>query len=60
VFDFRSKDAKEQLYKQKEKDWLPFGYTQEYLDEMRSQEFWELEFNKIAYYDSEIKKLRSE
>jgi cysteine synthase len=58
VFDFRSKDAKEQLYKQKEKDWLPFGYTQEYLDEMRSQEFWEQEFNKIAYYDSEIKKLR--
>jgi cysteine synthase len=58
VFDFRSKDAKEQLYKQKEKDWLPFGYTQEYLDEMRSQEFWEQEFDKIAYYDSEIKKLR--
>jgi hypothetical protein len=25
---------------------------------MRSQEFWEQEFNKIAYYDSEIKKLR--
>ncbi len=59
VFDFRSTTAKEQLYKQKEQDWLPFGYTQEYLDAMRTSEFWEDEFAKVKYYDEQILKLRN-
>lgn len=58
IFDFRSAKAKEQLYKQKENDWLPFGYSQDYLDEMRTEEFWENEFAKIAHYDQEILKFR--
>ncbi|MHB1654182.1 MAG: PLP-dependent cysteine synthase family protein [Desulfitobacteriaceae bacterium] len=60
VYDFRSIQAKEQLYKQKEKDWLPFGYSKEYLDGMRKSEFWEEEFAKIEHYDQEITKLRQE
>ncbi|HZW83962.1 MAG TPA: pyridoxal-phosphate dependent enzyme [Candidatus Deferrimicrobium sp.] len=59
VYDFRSKEAKEQLYKQKEQDWLPFGYSQEYLDTMRTTEFWEEEYNKVHYYDEQIKQLRN-
>ncbi len=58
VFDFRSAKAKEQLYKQKEKDWLPFGYSQEYLNEMRKPDFWEKEYAKIEHYDQEIMRLR--
>lgn len=58
VYDFRSAAAKEQLYRQKEKDWLPFGYSQEYLDGMRNPEFWEQEFAKVEYYDRKIKELR--
>ena len=49
---------KEQLFQQKEQDWLPFGYTQEYLDAMRSPEFWENEYRKVADYDQKIKAMR--
>ncbi len=35
IYDFRAMTGKEQLFRQKEKDWLPFGYSQEYLDSMR-------------------------
>ncbi len=58
VYDFRDVQAKEQLYRQKEKDWLPFGYSQAYLDDMRTPEFWQREFGKIQDYDREILRLR--
>jgi cysteine synthase len=58
VFDFRSAKAKQRLYEQKEKDWLPFGYSQEYLDAMKKAEFWENEFAKVEQYDQEILRLR--
>ncbi|KLU60349.1 cysteine synthase [Peptococcaceae bacterium CEB3] len=58
IFDFRGPEAKEQLYHQKEKDWLPFGYSQAYLDSMKEPEFWEKEFAKIEAYDEKIEKLR--
>lgn len=54
VFDFRRPEKKEQLFKQKEEDWLPFGYTQKYLDSMRTPEFWENEYSKVADYDQKI------
>ncbi|HWJ02919.1 MAG TPA: pyridoxal-phosphate dependent enzyme [Verrucomicrobiae bacterium] len=59
VYDFRSLTAKEQLYLQKEKDWLPFGYSKEYLNEMRTAEFWEKEYAKVQEYDALIEKLRN-
>jgi len=58
IYDFRRQDAKEQLFRQKEQDWLPFGYTKEYIDSMRSMEFWEAEYAKIADYDLKIKAWR--
>ena len=58
IYDFRRTDRKEQLFKQKEKDWLPFGYTKEYLDSMRKPEFWEGEYEKIGAYDEKIASLR--
>ena len=59
VYDFRRADKKEQLFRQKEKDWLPFGYSKEYLDSMRKADFWENEYKKIDYYDEKIKDLRA-
>jgi cysteine synthase A len=56
--DFRRTDKKEQLFRQKENDWLPFGYAKEYLDSMRSPDFWEHEYNKIHDYDKKILALR--
>jgi Cysteine synthase len=58
VYDFRRNDKKEQLFRQKEKDWLPFGYSKEYLDSMRTLDFWENEYRKVAYYDEKIRAMR--
>ena len=58
VLDTRGKEAKEKLFKQKERDWLKFGYKQEYLDAMRKPEFWENEYNKVFEYDKKIKEMR--
>lgn len=58
ICDFRRADVKEQLFKQKERDWLPFGYTKEYIDAMRNMEFWDNEYEKIKEYDSKITGLR--
>lgn len=60
VHDFRSPIMKEQLFKQKENDWLKFGYSQSYLDSMKSQEFWDKEYELHKHYDELIKKLREE
>ncbi len=58
IYDFRKVEAKERLFKQKEKDWLPFGYSKKYIDSMRSMDFWNEEFLKVKYYDKMIKELR--
>ncbi|RYD06999.1 hypothetical protein N752_01520 [Desulforamulus aquiferis] len=58
IYDFRRGDRKEQLFKQKEKDWLPFGYKKEYLDEMRSMDFWDAEYDLCKKYDEKISQSR--
>jgi cysteine synthase len=58
IYDYRSMANKEQLFRQKENDWLPFGYPQAYLDSLRSTEFWEDEYDKVKYYDQKIKEMR--
>lgn len=60
IVDYRSASQKEKLFKQKENDWLKFGYSQEYLDSMKSMDFWDEEYQKIYHYDDLIKKLREE
>jgi cysteine synthase len=58
VFDFRTPEMKERLFKQKERDWLKFGYTKEFLDSMRSQSFWDAQYAKVQNYDQKICTLR--
>jgi len=58
IVDYRSASQKEKLFHQKEKDWLKFGYKQEYLDKMRDMNFWDEEYEKVHHYDAQIKKLR--
>lgn len=58
VLDFRSREAKERLFNQKEKDWVKFGYSKEYLDSMRSMDFWDGEYAKIKAYDDKIISMR--
>jgi len=58
IYDFRRPEKKQQLFDQKERDWIPFGYTKEYMDSMNSQDFWDDEYNKIKHYDEMILKMR--
>ena len=58
ILDTRSKEAKEALFKQKERDWLKFGYPKAYLDSMKEMSFWDKEYEKIHEYDEKIKKMR--
>jgi len=60
VIDFRQSDKKEQLFNQKEKDSLPFGYTKEYMDTMKNQDFWDDEYAKVEYYDEKIREMRKQ
>lgn len=57
--DVRPADQKQRLFKQKEEDWLKFGYSQKYLDGMRSQDFWEAEYEKVHLYNERIASTRA-
>jgi cysteine synthase len=58
IYDFRGRADKERLFLQKERDWLPFGYSQEYLDSMKRPEFWEREYDRVNIYDQKIREMR--
>jgi cysteine synthase len=60
IADYRPQEQKEKLYLQKEKDWLKFGYSKDYLDSMKSMSFWDEEYNKVFHYDQLIKEMREE
>jgi cysteine synthase len=59
VFDFRKPVAKEQLFAQKEADWIKFGYTKPFLDTMRHQDFWDAQYAKVQDYNQKITAARS-
>jgi cysteine synthase len=58
VFDFRRPSVKEHLFQQKEKDWVKFGYSKEFLDSMRSQNFWDAQYAKVPVYNEKISSSR--
>ena len=45
---------KEPLFQQKERDWVKFGYSREFLDTMRSQGFWDAQYAKVRDYNQKI------
>ena len=59
IYDVRRLAAKQQLFRQKEADWLKFGYSQQYLDSMQDQAFWEAEYAKVEPYNQKILAQRS-
>jgi cysteine synthase len=58
IFDMRRPAGKQQLFDQKERDWLPFGYSKDFLDSMKDQAFWEDQYAKIKDYNEKISALR--
>jgi cysteine synthase len=58
VFDFRKPEVKERLFQQKENDWVKFGYSKQFLDSMRSQDFWDAQYAKVPAYNQKISSSR--
>lgn len=51
ILDVRSAAEKERLFRQKEEVWTKFNYSREYLDRMKSQDFWDAEYARIPEID---------
>jgi hypothetical protein len=51
ILDVRPAEQKERLFGYKEQVWSAFGYTHSYLESMKSQSFWDGEFDKIGAID---------
>ncbi len=60
ITDVRHPEAKARLFKQKEDDWLKFGYSQAYLDQMKTMQFWHEEYAKIHTYNETIMQQRKD
>ena len=58
--DLRPAAQQQRLFEQKETVWTRYGYTREYLDEMRSQDFWEKEYGRVPEMNDRIKEFRSQ
>ncbi len=58
ILDVRPREQKERLFGYKEEVWTTFGYTRTYLEGMKSQSFWDGEFDKIAEIDSNLLRTR--
>ncbi len=58
VLDVQVKEQKERLFRQKEEVWSKFGYSRAYLDSMKSQAFWDREYELVHRFDPKIKALR--
>ncbi len=58
ILDVRPREQKERLFRYKQEVWTPFGYSLAYLEGMKSQSFWDDEFNKIEEIDAKLLKAR--
>jgi cysteine synthase len=58
ILDVRLREQKDRLFSYKEELWTTFGYSRSYLESMKSQSFWDEEFDKIAEIDSALVKAR--
>ena len=54
ILDVRPRAEKERLFAYKEDIWSNFGYSHAYLEEMKSQSFWEAQFASIEGIDAAL------
>jgi cysteine synthase len=59
VLDVRPRLEKERLFGYKQETWRRFGYSDAYLESMKSQSFWEAEAAKVSEYDALLRESRS-
>jgi len=58
ILDVRPKEQKDRLFRSKADTWTRFGYSNQYLESMKSQSFWDGEYDKIREYDHALAKAR--
>ena len=56
--DVRPTGQKERLFSYKEATWTKFGYSPGYLESMKSQSFWDSEYEKIHSIDAALARAR--
>jgi cysteine synthase A len=54
ILDVRPRPQKDRLFGYKEDVWKTFDYSQTYLDRMKSQSFWDAEYEKVEAVDSQL------
>jgi cysteine synthase A len=54
ILDVRPPEEKERLFAYKEQVWTGFGYSRPYLERMKSQSFWDSEYERIEAIDGEL------
>ena len=59
ILDVRPRSEKERLFGYKEQLWTRFGYSDTYLERMKSLSFWEEEFERIEVIDRRLIQTRS-
>ena len=59
ILDVQSRPEKEPLFGYKEEMWTNFGYSMAYLAGMKSQVFWDAEYDKIRDIDAGLASARS-
>ncbi len=58
ILDVRPREQKNRLFRMKEALWTRFGYSEDYLRRMQTQDFWDEEYAKIPEIDRRIRELR--
>ncbi|MEE9230563.1 MAG: pyridoxal-phosphate dependent enzyme [Acidobacteriota bacterium] len=58
ILDVRPKTEKGRLFRQKEKIWVEFDYSVDYLERMESQSFWDAEYARIPGIDEACRRRR--
>ena len=54
ILDVRPALQKERLFRQKREVWSQFGYSDAYLEQMKSQGFWDAEYARIGQIDAGV------
>jgi cysteine synthase len=58
ILDVRPREQKDRLFGYKQEVWTNFGYPRSYLESMKSQSFWDDEFDKITGVDATLARAR--
>jgi hypothetical protein len=58
ILDLRPREQKNRLFGYKEEVWTTFGYSRPCLEAMKSQSFWDEEFEKVQSIDAALLRAR--